>query len=129
MLHWWCGAHVMVPLHVRHTTNGASTLHGKIPNISAGCCFTLILFSLGVALWAAPPEAEKRYTSVVRADNRSGKLVRSMVVTSKPVTAQRVTPVLLQPSTVTAVAGAEPDAPSPAAGIDAAVARIAAEHA
>src|SRR5439155_24650096 len=68
-----------------------------------------------------------RFTSVVRPDNRSGKLVRSMVVTSRTVAEQRVTPTLVQPRAAATETPAA-DAPSVPSGINAAVARIAAEN-
>jgi soluble lytic murein transglycosylase-like protein len=79
--------------------------------------------------WAASPETTQRLTSVVRPDNRSGKLVRSMVVTSRPVAEQRVMPTVVEPR----AAGADTVAPSTPSGvipsgINEAVARIAAEH-
>jgi hypothetical protein len=69
-----------------------------------------------------------RVTSVVRADARSGKLVRSVIVTPKAVTQQRVEESVIAPRVVTRGAGVdEPVAPSPA-GIEDAVAQIAAQH-
>lgn len=102
-------------------------------NISVRFCSTLIVAVMVQAAGAASPETAPHITSVVRPDNRTGKLVRSMVVHSKPVTEQRVAPTLVEARAV------EPDAPptastSPAqsqsvpANIEEAVARIAAEH-
>jgi len=79
-------------------------------------------------VFAASPEATLRQTSVVRPDNRSGKLVRSMLVTSKPVAEMRIAPVIVQPHDPSAdAAPGTPEAASPA-GLNEAVARIAAEH-
>jgi len=91
-------------------------------------CFTLILINMAaVAVWAAPPEMA-RFTSVVRPDNRSGKLVRSMVVSSRTVAEQRVTPTLVQPRVAATPEASAADTPSAPSGINEAVARIAAEN-
>jgi soluble lytic murein transglycosylase-like protein len=77
---------------------------------------------------ASGADQPQRFSSVVRPDLRTGKLVRSVVVVSRPVTEQRIAETLVRPQVVS---GAEPAAgaqPAPA-GIDEAVARIAAEHA
>jgi len=95
---------------------------------------------------AAGPDRPQRITSVVRPDLRTGKLVRSLIVTSKPVNPQRVaetvvaeTPVPLRVVSnavaIEPVTGLEPvtrleppTADAPAAGIDEAVGRIALQH-
>jgi soluble lytic murein transglycosylase-like protein len=78
---------------------------------------------------ASRPE---RITSVVRADQRSGKLVRSVIVTPKAVGQQRVAETVIAPRAVPElpVGAVEPDEskPSPATGLNDAVDRIAAEH-
>jgi hypothetical protein len=90
-------------------------------NILLQFCFILGgALGMAAALSAAPPEPAGvgaiRITSVVRSDPRTGKLVRSVVVTPKTVGGRRVQ--------------GNPAAPRAAApGIDAAVERIAAEHA
>jgi soluble lytic murein transglycosylase-like protein len=82
--------------------------------------------SLSAALFAANPERPRRITSVVRPDLRTGKLVRSMIVSYKPVAEQRVAGIIVQPRVVSSAAVPEPSAPS--GGIDEAVERIAREH-
>jgi hypothetical protein len=91
----------------------------KLPNIFVIFCSTLFLTG---AAWAAAPETTQRFTSVVRPDSRSGKLVRSMVERSRPVTGQAVAPPVVLP----AVPGAA--APAIPANLEEAVARIAREH-
>ncbi len=99
-------------------------------NILRNICFKLLVagFAAGL-LCAAGPEGE-RVTSVVHPDSRTGKLVRSMVVSSKPVTEQRIVPTVVSPRTASApeTADAQAHPVSAAMGIDAAVERIAAEH-
>jgi soluble lytic murein transglycosylase-like protein len=90
-------------------------------------CSTLILAGFAVTAWAESPETAQRYASVVRPDSRTGKLVRSMVLSSKPVPEQRVLPAAVQSRTGSAAFQAETD-PAPPMGINEAVARIAAEH-
>lgn len=76
------------------------------------------------ALWAAGPlDTETapplRITTVIRPDLRTGKLVRSVMVTPKPVTEHRVVAALVAPRVVS---------PAPAAsGIDEAIEQIAAQ--
>ena len=81
-----------------------------------------------MALPASGADQPQRFSSVVRPDLRTGKLVRSMVVVSKPVSAQRVAETVIRPRLVSdSEPAAEPQASPP--GIDEAVERIAAEHA
>ncbi|MDQ6664584.1 MAG: lytic transglycosylase domain-containing protein, partial [Acidobacteriota bacterium] len=54
-------------------------------------CFKL-LASLALAAFASAEAPPTRVTTVVRADERSGRLVRSVIVTPKVVTAQAVPP-------------------------------------
>ncbi|HTS61242.1 MAG TPA: lytic transglycosylase domain-containing protein [Candidatus Acidoferrales bacterium] len=70
----------------------------------------------------------QRFSSVVRPDLRTGKLVRSVVVVSRPVNGQTVAETVIRPRVVS---GAEPafDSAPALAGIDETVERIAAEHA
>ncbi len=68
----------------------------------------------------------QRVTSVVRPDLRTGKLVRSMVVSPKPVAAARIAQAVAPPISA-AVPSPDPQAPLPT-GIDEAVQRIAAQH-
>jgi len=80
---------------------------------------------LGGALLAHAGESDvpRRVTSVVRSDPRTGRLVRSIVVTPKPVASQKVVETVIQPRVVSPV---EPAAQRPApTGIDEAVDQIA----
>ena len=74
----------------------------------------------------------QRITSVVRADLKSGKLVRSVIVTPRTVGEKRVAETVITPRVIpeSPVTAAEPDAPnpSPSASLDEAVNRIAAQH-
>ena len=89
-------------------------------------CFNLACAAglASVALWAAGPlDTETapplRITTVIRPDLRTGKLVRSVMVTPKPVTEHRVVAALVAPRVVS---------PAPAAsGIDEAIEQIAAQ--
>jgi soluble lytic murein transglycosylase-like protein len=83
-------------------------------------------FAAGV-LPGAGPDIPQRVTSVVRPDLRTGKLVRSVVVSPKPVTEVRVAETVVQSRVVDASRAAEPVAPP--SGIEDAVRRIAAEQA
>lgn len=77
---------------------------------------------------AGMPEQPRRITSVVRADARSGRLVRSISVTPKSVSQQVVAPVVVSP-VIPALQLPEPPPPGPIANINDAVDRIAAQHA
>src|SRR5437764_9001222 len=93
-----------------------------------------LIWAAGVAAavsYAADSSAQpRRIESVVRADLRTGKLVRSVIVTPKPVLQQRMDSVVVQPRTITAVEPAQEPAPHPAdSNVAAAVDRIAAEQA
>ena len=90
-------------------------------------CFILTIagFAAGV-LPGAGLGVPQRVTSVVRPDLRTGKLVRSVVVSPKPVTEVRVAGAVVPPHVVDASTGPEPVAPP--SGIDEAVRRIAAEQ-
>jgi soluble lytic murein transglycosylase-like protein len=98
-------------------------------NILHQFCSKLVLTILTVAIgFAAGPDRPQRFTSVVRSDVRSGKLVRSMIVSPKAVAEQRIAENVVEPHVVNAAA------PLPAApggygdGIGEAVERIAAEN-
>jgi soluble lytic murein transglycosylase-like protein len=98
-------------------------------------CSTLVWSTaLGaIVLYAGESAGQpQRITSVVRADLRSGKLVRSVIVTPRTVGEQRVGETVITPRAVpeSPVAPAQPDAPkpSPATGLYEAVDRIAAQH-
>ncbi len=102
-----------------------------------------LCFGLGWAAWAAAAlwgadgvagsEAVRRpvkITSTVRSDPRTGKLVRSVVVTAKPVTEHKVAETVVAPRVVPSVDPAAP-APEPAAqsgNLHDAVDRIADRH-
>ena len=91
-------------------------------------CFKLTIAGLAAcALFGAVPDAPQRITSVVRPDLRTGKLVRSIVVSPKPVTEVRVAAAVVPPR-IAGVASADPE-PAALSGIDDAVRQIAAEHA
>ena len=68
--------------------------------------------------------ASQRITTVIRPDLRTGKLVRSVIVTSKPVAEQRVAEAPVAPRVVSPVPRRK--AP-PATGIDEAIEQIAAQ--
>ena len=95
-------------------------------------CFNLMWAAglASVALWAAEPvntetAVTQRITTVIHPDLRTGRLVRSVLVTSKPVAGQRVAEVPVAPRVVSpVVVSAAPKAP-PATGIDEAVQQIA----
>lgn len=76
----------------------------------------------------APETYTERITTVVRADPRSGKLVRSVIVTPKLVSRQTVPETVVAPRAVTPGPAPEPTAAAPT-GIDEAVERIAAQNA
>src|SRR5260370_27254350 len=92
------------------------------------CCECLLLAMLsGVWGVAASPEETRRITTAVHPDYRTGKLVRSVIVTSQPVSPKMVRETVVLPRVVSnAVVEAAEDAPS---NINEAVDRIAAQHA
>jgi hypothetical protein len=95
-------------------------------NILGQFCFKLVLSGFAASvLFAAGPAVPQRITSVVRPDLRTGKLVRSVVVSPKPMTG--MTGMTSMTSMTSAVVSAAQ--PAPSARIDEAVLRIAAEHA
>ena len=76
---------------------------------------------------AEPPSAPRRITSVVRSDPRTGKLVRSVIVTPKAVTERPVSETVIAPRVVAAYV--PPSAiPEPPTGIDQAVEQIAQQN-
>jgi Transglycosylase SLT domain len=96
-------------------------------------CFNLACAAglASVALWAAGPldtetAAPMRITTVIHPDLRTGKLVRSVMVTSKPVAQQRVSEALVAPRVVSPVVVA-PETKAPATGLDEAIEQIAAQ--
>jgi len=92
-------------------------------------CFIISIGGLlaGAVYGSDSTAAPRRITSVVRADPRSGRLVRSVIVTPKTVGQRPVAANVVEPRVVTP---APPDATPPAApsGIDEAVDRIAGRH-
>lgn len=85
-----------------------------------------------MALWAAGPvdtetAAPRRITTVIHPDLRTGRLVRSVMVTSKPVVEQRVTEAPVAPRVVSPVVVATETKAPPATGIDEAIEQIAAQ--
>ena len=97
-------------------------------------CFNLVCAAglASVALWAAGPldtetAAPQRITTMIHPDLRTGRLVRSVTVTSKPIAAQRVSEALVAPRVVSpAAVSAQATAPA-ASGIDEAIEQIAAQ--
>jgi len=74
------------------------------------------------------PQQPKRITSVVRSDPRTGKLVRSVIVTSKSVAERQVAATVVAPRVISAnPVTTAPESPEPT-GIDQAVEKIAAQH-
>jgi soluble lytic murein transglycosylase-like protein len=108
----------------------AATRPGKRENILRDFCFKLVFTSLTVgAVFAAGSDRPQRITSVVRSDQRTGKLVRSMVVSPRAVAEQRVPESVVMPHVVGAAAPQAAQEPvAPPTGIEEAVQRIAAEH-
>jgi hypothetical protein len=113
-----------------------------------GSCFKLVLLPLSTAVlgMAAGPDGPQRITSMIQTstiqtsmihtstihpDFRTGKLVRSVIVTAKPVSGQRIAETIVLPrvvsNAVAAVAAVEDPQPM-SSGIDGAVERIAAQH-
>jgi hypothetical protein len=122
----------MITLRFRdriYTATVTAVRPAKRENILRQFCFTLFVAGW-VGLFSQPAsgaDQPQRYSSIVRPDLRTGKLVRSMVVVSKPVNEQRVAETVIRPREINpATQSAEP--PAPASGINEAVERIAAEH-
>ena len=88
-----------------------------------GCIAGLAALSAFGAAMVDPP---RRITTVVRSDSRTGKLVRSTIVASRPVTEQVIAPRVISPGL------AQPELPEPPSGtilnINDAVERIAAQN-
>ena len=93
----------------------------KTKNIFARFCFTLSMSTLMAAsIWAAnPEETPARMISVVRSDSRTGRLVRSVVVSARAVNRRTMA--------LPAAPGTIPETPVPA-GLNELVATIAARH-
>ena len=97
-------------------------------------CFKLACAAglASVALWAAEPvdtetAVSRRITTVIHPDKRTGKLVRSVIVTSKPVAGQSVAEAPVAPRVVSPVVVANQTSAPPADGIDEAIEQIAAQ--
>jgi soluble lytic murein transglycosylase-like protein len=71
----------------------------EVPNILRRFCFRLGLgITLAAGVFAADqPDRSPQMVSVVRADPRTGKLVRSLILTAKPVAARRAAEEALAP--------------------------------
>jgi len=83
----------------------------------------------GICPAADSSQQSKRITSVVRSDPRTGRLVRSVVVTPKTVGGNAVVSTVVAPRVVSSTAPApEPEATAAPTGIDEAVEKIAAQH-
>jgi len=80
-------------------------------------------------LWAASPDTPPAHlTSVVRTDVRTGKLVRSVVVSARSVNSKSIEATVIAPKTITpAAAEVQPETPVPA-GINELVESVAAQH-
>src|SRR5262249_37221667 len=107
---------------------GISTglLYTEEQNILIRYCFGVILgaaIAVTSSIAADLPDSPRQVTRVVRADPRTGKLVRAVVVTSKPVAALNTTA-----AARAAQAPAPPASVYPSAGIADAVEQIAAQH-
>jgi soluble lytic murein transglycosylase-like protein len=105
-------------------------------NILTYLCFRLGLgATLAATLLSAAglPDRPQQITSVVRADARTGKLVRRVIVTSKPVAslalAAGVVPLRVAPAPASAAVPAPPVASFPVDSFNDAVERIAAQEA
>jgi soluble lytic murein transglycosylase-like protein len=84
---------------------------------------------MSASSWAASPEdAPKHMTSVVRSDARTGKLVRSVVVSARTVNERSIAPAVIAPRVISPAASpAAPETPVPS-GINELVESIAAQH-
>jgi soluble lytic murein transglycosylase-like protein len=87
------------------------------------------------ALWGAdesasaePVKRPVRMTSTVRSDPRTGKLVRSVVVTAKPVAERRVAETVVAPRVVAPVDASNPESAPAPDNLQEAVDRIADRH-
>jgi soluble lytic murein transglycosylase-like protein len=89
--------------------------------------FCFILMLAGLVHAQEPAHATRKITSVVRTDPRTGRLVRSVVVSSKTVGEKQVTGKVIAPREVPAAFPAAEETPE-AGGIDEAVEQIAARH-
>lgn len=115
----------MIPLEFTFTWK-----HGcaSVSNILMRFCSTMWIGSLLATGVLAGAEPSGRVTSVVRSDPRTGRLVRSVVVTPRTVTQRTVPEAVIAPREVDATAPAPAVTPEPT-GLDQAVALIAAQHA
>jgi soluble lytic murein transglycosylase-like protein len=83
-------------------------------------------------LWAVEPvdtetAVSRRITTVIHPDKRTGKLVRSVIVTSKPVAEQNVAGAPVAPRVVSPLVAVTQTSAPPAGGIDEAIEQIAAQ--
>lgn len=97
-------------------------------NILSRICSTLCLSALmATGLWGANPDLPKHMTSVVRSDARTGKLVRSVVVSPRVVNQATIAPAIIASRTVNPALPSDTPVDAPT-GISQLVERIAAEH-
>src|SRR5690349_20886201 len=93
-------------------------------------CFTIWIGGMVAASLLQATDApvpSKHITSVVRTDPRSGRLVRSVIVTSRTVAERPIAETVVAPRVV-GPAAPSPPMPAPPTGIDEAVERIAAQQ-
>ena len=123
----------MIPLKITRARRRLGLWYLGFGNISMRFCSILLI--AGLAQAADPPRPARQITSVVIADPRTGRLVRSVIVSpntvvqkqvgEKQVTATVIAPRVAAPTAVTPEDLAETRAPS---GIDEAVEQIAARY-
>lgn len=116
----------MIPLDI---TAGSGEAFRNFRNISMRICFIILLAGI---LQAADAQPEgKRIVSVVRADPQTGRLVRSVTVTSRTVVDKPVAAAVIAPRTVPSapVSASAPPAAAATKGLNEAVEQAAARHA
>jgi soluble lytic murein transglycosylase-like protein len=94
-------------------------------------CFRIFVGAILAAAAAYAADPPQRITTVVRSDPRSGRLVRSVIVTPKPVGSQKVAETVVAPRAVDPIPvndAAPAPPPAPPSGIDEAVEQIAAQN-
>jgi hypothetical protein len=125
------GQHVARPTHMKMIPLEFAESGGWRGNIVMRFCFTIWIGGMVAASLLRggdAPVPSKHITSVVRTDPRSGRLVRSVIVTSRTVAERPVAENVVAPRMVGPAAPAAA-APAPPTGIDEAVERIAAQQA
>jgi soluble lytic murein transglycosylase-like protein len=121
----------MIPLGIIPPRREGRVQHSGFENISMRFCFILLI--AGLAQAADPPRPVRQITSVVKADPRTGRLVRSVIVSpktvgEKQVGEKQVAPAVIAPRAVPATAPADSADSKAPSGIDEAVEQIAARH-